>query len=231
MRLFDLFYPTLCLHCGDLSEALFCKSCQTLIELLEPKDRCVTCFGEKEDGTLTCKSCRFEREEVVMMGALFEYLGPMMSLTRSLKFKKMGYLAKNVAPFFVVQLEKIGWEWPDLVTYVPRNWFKNLLRGYNQSYLLARAFCQLTRLPLLPLLKQKGESFSQIKLSKKERRKLPVSQFQLKKGGSLFGKNILIIDDVITTGATGRACAAVLRGGDPKEIRVMALCRAGSKDS
>ncbi len=111
---------------------------------------------------------------------------------------------------------------PDLIVPVPLHWWRGYRRGYNQALVLAVPFARATGLPLAPgLLRRPRAGRRQLGLSRRERLRSLESCYRARaragrggRAGSLAGRKVLLIDDVVTTGATLEACArALLRTG------------------
>jgi ComF family protein len=99
-------------------------------------------------------------------------------------------------------------------------------RGFNQSLLMARVLAKNLQVPLfMDILFKKKETLPQIGLSKKERLANLKKAFEVK--GDIKGLRLLLIDDVMTTGATVTECSKVLMKAGAQEIVVLTLARAG----
>lgn len=120
-------------------------------------------------------------------------------------------------------------ELADLILPVPLHRWRLLKRGYNQSAMLASALHRATGLPTLPdAIQRTGATASQQGLSGDQRlRNITSSAFRLHPWhrSKIEGKKILLIDDVLTTGATVSACTRVLRAGGAASVDVLALAR------
>ena len=101
------------------------------------------------------------------------------------------------------------------VAYVPRRGREKRRYGVDQARILAKKIAKELRLPLIKALKSRSR-VPQKKLSLKERRKNAV--YEARRNIDLSGKRILLVDDIVTTGATMGAAASALRGGGAREI-------------
>ena len=99
-------------------------------------------------------------------------------------------------------------------------------RGFNQSLLIARVVSEKTGAPLnIDTLLKIKETPPQVGLSASERHKNLTGAFEVK--GNLKGKRILLVDDVVTTGATATACSKALLKAGAQEVVILAIARAG----
>lgn len=145
-------------------------------------------------------------------GFIFEKDGALQSMIHALKygnkFSTGIYLGKTIAmnnrDFF--SAANI-----DLITPVPLHHLKKAERGYNQAYYIAKGISRQTNIPLANrLIKRIKFTQTQTTLSLEEREKNVREAFKVRKKHGFKGKNILIVDDVITTGATTNECARIL---------------------
>lgn len=204
----SLLFPTGCLHCGaDLFETKqLCQSCLQQLELLDPREcRCSGLRG------------------VDQFGACFEYEGAQKSLLTAFKYGDKPYLAKSLAGFMLLQYSELGWDFPDLITYIPQSFLRSCQRGYNQSQLLAEELGKLMEIEVRSLLKREHFTPSQTLLSKDEREGLLADSFSVCSNAEIEGKHILLIDDVCTTGTTIRCANLALAEMKPKSVNAFCL--------
>ena len=117
----------------------------------------------------------------------------------------------------------------DIITYVPLSKKRQKMRGYNQAELLANEISKLSGVPVLKLLEKTSHNPAQSGISSPEKRKLNVSGvYKVVNTEAAKGKTILIVDDIITTGATISECAKMLKQQGSGEIFAASLAR--SKD-
>jgi ComF family protein len=113
----------------------------------------------------------------------------------------------------------------DAVVPVPLHWRKKWSRGFNQSELLARHMAGRRKLPLLNALRRRKTTAAQAGLSSAGRRRNVAGAFVARKAANVSGKRILLIDDVMTTGATASACATALKRAGAKSVSLLTLAR------
>lgn len=116
----------------------------------------------------------------------------------------------------------------DVIVPVPMHKYKLLKRGYNQAALLAMKLSSKLKIKYLPqALIKTNNTIPQAELKKDDRIKNVKNSFKVnpKFKESLKGKNILLVDDVITTGATIDECCKTLRKAGPKNIFVLSIAK------
>jgi len=115
----------------------------------------------------------------------------------------------------------------DVIIPVPLHVERLRWRGFNQALLLARPLARRYRIPVDPfLLRRVRPTPPQVGLSEAERRRNLVGAFAVRDAAALRGRQILLVDDVYTTGATVDACARALRRGGAKRVDVLVLAHA-----
>ena len=183
--------------------------------------RCPYCNKVIPDTECACKSCRGQFPEVCctryaiggfLCASPFSYNGVYAKAVKKLKFHNRGDLEIHGELRF------------DLVTCVPMHYKDKRARGYNQAELLARECAQIMELPYLDTLEKVKRNNPQHKTRGRDRAKNVHSVYALKDIESVRGRNILIIDDIITSGNTLGECARILSKGKCAEIRCAVVC-------
>lgn len=106
----------------------------------------------------------------------------------------------------------------------PMDWRRLNQRGFNQASLLARAVGELANLPVADLL-TKSLRPAQSSLTDDERKENMQGAIRLRTPVALFGKTVILVDDVVTTGATAIECARVLRSTGARAVWLLTLAR------
>jgi ComF family protein len=115
----------------------------------------------------------------------------------------------------------------DVIVPMPLHWRKRLERGFNQSELLARVLSRRTGIPVLNALERRKPTAPQAGLTRAQRRSNVAGAFEAsRRRDRIDGRHVLLIDDVLTTGATASACAAVLKRAGARRVTVLTLARA-----
>ena len=202
--LVDLGAEHLCAACrrARLCEQAFCTTCAE--KLLAPD----TCSAV--DGT-----------PVV---APFVYRDPIRAAILRLKYEGRSELSRLLAPYIACRLRKNDCPRADAIVSVPLHAAKLIERGYNQSVLLAHHVAKAIGARALPLaLRRVRPTQSQASLTREERLANVAGAFAVRNARLVRGRRVLLLDDVVTTGATARACLRALRAAGAEPIAVVAL--------
>jgi len=167
-----------------------------------------------------------ETARVCVSASAFRYEGVARQAVQSLKFRGR----KTLATTFAILLEKRLADEPgflegvDLIVPVPLHPSRRRERGFNQSALVARELARRWEIPASEkALVRNRKTRPQVGLSARERADNIRGAFEA--GPEVRGKVILLVDDVMTTGATASACARGFRAGGAEETRVLTLAR------
>lgn len=207
-RLWCLFLPARCLCCGRAvrPERLFCPGCVPAL----PKEPLSREFPLSGGGSLAVAAC-------------FPYEKGFRRTLHRLKFQEERALARPLGTLMAEAASSLGEDF-DGVTWVPMSPQKLRRRGYNQSELLAKAVAKELGLPAWDLLEQVRETDTQHSLTRAQRADNVRGAYRAK--SAALGKRLLLVDDIVTTGATLRACAQGLYGAGAQ--KVCAVCAANT---
>lgn len=209
----DIIFTPLCLDCGKkIDENYLCARCQNKIMFLGI-GLCSYCYQDKI----------YHFNQAISITA---YKEPMVKLIHLFKYKNCDYLADFFAKLMIEHLLKIkvNFSGYDAMLSVPMHRDKLKKRGYNQAELLAKPLSNYFKIPLRnDIINCKNVNASQTKLSKVARQKNVAGAFTV--NGNLKDKNLLLIDDILTTGSTINACAKTLRENGAKRITIITLAK------
>jgi ComF family protein len=174
-----------------------------------------------------CAACRAGLRGFDHAASFGLYEGALRNLIHLFKYSGMKPLARPLAVYMERALSTD--ERFDAIVPVPLHWRKKWDRGFNQSDLLARHVAKKRGIPVLRALRRKRSTATQAGLASAGRRRNVAGAFVLrsttKTDPRLADKRILLIDDVMTTGATASACASVLKRGGAKSVSLLTLAR------
>jgi len=222
-RVLKFFFPAYCYRCGKslpFYRDLLCETCEKVLPL--NRQGCPICARPYPEGVPEhpCSDCLRGRPFVRIL-APFLYEPPLSDWLKGLEFEGRVGLARGLGGLF----RRYAKELPqaDFVVPVPLGKARHRARGYNQSALLARFMfgCRPNE-----ILLRTRETVSQTELSEKERRQNVRGAFAVKPGVALSGKRVVLVDDVMTTGATVEECARVLLRSGAAEVLVAIMARA-----
>ena len=198
--------------------------------------RCPYCDKVIDDSDYACKICPrnfpgfcYSRYTAggFLCAAPFPYSGVYAKAVKALKFHNRGDYARPLAAQLVRAVSEIHGDVRfDYVTCVPMHRKDKRNRGYNQAELLARECAALMRLTYLDTLEKFKRNQPQHKTGGRDREKNVYGVYRLIDEDIIKDKNVLIIDDIITTGNTVGECARILSNGKCAEIRCAVVCSA-----
>lgn len=188
--------------------------------------RCGAYVGDQSD---YCNNCAEHTPLFTQGASVFIYEGGAKRLLLKYKEGRGKYLADWFAALMLERAAEMDWS-ANCLTYVPMTAKKRRRRGFNQSEVLAQKIGEKTGLPVLPLLEKIKEPLhAQKELSKEERLKNLKGCFICPAEQSLKGAQIILIDDVKTTGATAEECARVLFLKGAEQVLLLTLCSTKPK--
>jgi competence protein ComFC len=172
-----------------------------------------------------CLRCQKEPPAYQAMRSWAEFDGPLRNAIHQLKYKRDLALGDELGRYLVDLLQALAWD-VDVVVPVPLAAARRAQRGYNQSALLARPLSLALGLEYEPgAVRRVRETQSQVGLNFVERQENVKDAF-CGNAGMVAGKSILLIDDVMTTGATLNACANALHAAGAATVFALTLARA-----
>lgn len=234
----DVLFPPQCALCQHelfaSSEMLFCDGCRE--ELIGPsRTRCWRCGGTApallEPGE-HCGHCRGETLQFSRTVTLGTYSGALQEAVLKMKLPVASALALSMAELFwqhrSAEIESLQ---PDLVIAVPMHWWRRCVRGMNSPALVAEVLARRLGRPLgSRLLVRRHYRPPQATLSAARRRTNLRGCMRARKSARLVGRRVLVVDDVLTTGATCSEAGRALREAGAADVVVAILARTEGED-
>ena len=218
----DWLYPPYCGGCGQKGMR-WCLDCQQKIHVIRPPV-CPKC-GDSQTPARLCFSCKTTQPCYDNLRSWAYFDGPVRNAIHRLKYKRDVALGDVLSNHLVSLLKELCWP-VDLVIPVPLGVARLNERGYNQSALLARPIALEMRLDYQPkALERIRETRSQVDLNAAERRDNVAGAFRASHA-AVNGRQILVVDDVTTSGATLDACSAALKEAGARRVYGITLTRA-----
>jgi ComF family protein len=217
--LLEALFPMRCAGCGRGAWP-FCPECVRGIVVLSPP-WCRRCGAPQVRSPSTCADCPPPR--VALSRAPFGFVGPVRRAVHRLKFGGWRPVADALADAMVGVWDGAPWGPPDAVTWVPLSRRRLATRGYDQAKALASAVAPRLGVPRARLLRRVGDAGPQARRGGAERREAMRGVFATT--GEVSGR-ILLVDDVLTTGATAGACAEALRAAGASDVALLTAARS-----
>ncbi len=227
--LLGLVFPSTCDSCGALlapQQVGVCKPCRSRIKLIQAP-HCPTCGRTHLFSPQSCEACRGEVFHFDRAYACTLYEGATKKLLQAYKFH--GH--RSLRHFFVTLMTdfsnlNIDLKTIDAVISVPMNPQKQRDRGFNQASLLGASLARQIQKPFLgSALICHQNLIPQSSLGKADRKRHVKGVFQVRKNLLVHKKNILLIDDIMTTGHTASECAMALKTGGSGTVTVLTVAR------
>lgn len=175
-----------------------------------------------------CGRCRRGLSPFERGLSLGPYAGTLRLLVHELKYRGKRRVAERLADLLAAEAERADFL-PEGVVLVPVPLHPKRLRerGFNQSELLASALGRRTGRPVVrQALIRRVDTPAQTGLAAVARRRNVQHAFALGQRSRVKGRVVVLVDDVLTTGATARACASLLRDGGASQVRILTIARA-----
>jgi ComF family protein len=229
----DIIFPPQCLACAEIinlpARQFFCSPCQGKIRFIND-NFCPICgipFLSSPAGNHICGDCLVNPPYYVQARAVAGFETVIMDAIHKFKYGRSIFAGNTLGLFMA------GFSFPDfvfseysLLIPVPLHIKRLRERGFNQSLLLAKEIGRKYRIPVnFSLLKRSKFTLTQTGLNKAEREKNIKGAFAVTDEKKIADKNIILIDDVYTTGATINECSRVLLKAGAQKVAVLTLSR------
>ncbi|MCR5467325.1 MAG: ComF family protein [Lachnospiraceae bacterium] len=228
--LLNTIFPRRCPFCDSVikPERDICEECESDIEPLGD-DVCLKCGRKLIVPTKNyCNTCEKNHFAFEQGKVCFEYEGKIKESIHRFKYNNRREYARTYGR---IAAERYG-AWMrrkgiDYIVPVPMYRGKKLYRGYNQAELFARSLSYYSGVPMLNCMKRTKNTRAQAELEQKDRKNNVLNAFKIDTDIVQYNQ-ILVVDDIFTTGSTANETARVLLGAGAKEVYV--LCIASGSD-
>lgn len=226
----DILYPHRCPSCRTItSDDSFCSTCWANLSFIE--EPCCLACGEPLDPNcnrnMLCAACSRGKYSFDRSLSVFVYNRTIAKAIYRFKFKRQAFLSKFFLKFLLKRLEPLRGA-VDILVPVPIHIRRLKWRGYNQTLLLAREISEKTLIKCIPdLLTKRRHTAAQTTLHFRKRRNNLRLAFGINQNymESIRDKNIMIVDDVFTTGSTVDECAKILKENGVGRVFVLTIAK------
>lgn len=220
-RLLDLLFPARCVNCKKPGGAL-CEECFASIQSVTAPF-CARCNHPLRSPHAACPECRTHPRIITRIRSAAWHEGAVREAIHALKYNRRRDVVPSLTRLLAQQFAQL--DAPiDFLTSVPLYPAREQERGYNQAELLAEQTARMIRSTHVCALRRTRVTADQIGLNASERRANVRDAFAAV-GNNMAGANVVLIDDVCTTGATLDACAAALFANGARTVYGLTVAR------
>ncbi len=227
----DLVFPRYCAICGAPAspEYLYlCWNCRARLPIITPP-YCEICGQPVASGAggFVCSRCRANTPWFDCARSICRYQGAMGQLVRDFKYNAALWLRHDFNLLLRAGLAAhYAAQHVDAIVFVPLHAYKERRRSFNQAQILGEGLSrQSPRLPVISALRRVRPTETQTHLTAARRIANVKGVFQVRPRVNLQGLNLLLLDDVMTTGATANECARALKAAGAARVYVLTLAR------
>ena len=231
-ELWDLVYPRVCAGCGGrVGDATghLCWDCQATLPFVR-QPYCLHCGDPVEgrvDEAFTCQWCDELNPAFDYARSVVRYRGPVQRMIQEFKYHAAHQVAPDLVRLLVAGLQTAPeFGRLDALCCVPLHRAKQRQRGYNQAALLAQGLAKELGLPFLRrALVRTRATGTQTHLTANERVTNVHGAFAVRRPAAVAGRSLLLIDDVMTTGATVAEVSRVLKAAGTVKVCILTVAR------
>jgi len=218
----DWVFPPVCGGCGRAGSR-WCADCQRRVQIVRG-DLCSSC-GIPETKAALCRTCELDRPAFYALRSWAVFDEPVRTAIHKLKYRRDVGLGDALAVGLSRFVDELNWP-IDVVTPIPLGARRRRERGYNQVGLIALPLALSLDIAYEPgALSRRRETRSQVGLNREQRRQNLQGAFRAE-GKKVRGRNVLLMDDVATTGATLSSGAEALLAAGANRVYALTAARA-----
>ena len=229
----NIIFPPQCISCANIlkpsKEEIFCLTCREQIKYLT-RSLCPICgmaFLNSPSESHLCGNCLENKPYFSCARAVASYETIILDTIHQFKYSRDLSIGSALASFLAAfSFPDFEFQVSAILVPVPLHIKKLRERGFNQSLILANALSKKKRIEVnFSLLKRHKSTLTQTGLNKKEREQNIKGAFEVSDKKIISGKNVILIDDVYTTGATLNECAKTLMKAGAGKVAALTLAR------
>src|ERR1043166_4389220 len=228
----SLLYPAVCSVCGESVRAgeYLCNQCDAkAVRIVAPFcEQCSEPFEGAIPSEFACANCAHRTIHFDAAVSAYRGRGIVREIIHEFKYARQIHLRHLVARWLHAALddERIRGSRFDIIVPVPLHPTRQRERGFNQASLLAALLSEQNSIPSQPLLERIRYTTTQTALDRSERMENLHNAFRLRKNADVRGLQVLLIDDVLTTGSTLSECARILKRAGALSVHTATAARA-----
>lgn len=211
-KILDILFPKKCLGCNR-ANTYFCPFCFNEIEIYK-NNYCFLCGKPTNQANICCNNL------INKIIVAVEYKDPIIrKIIKNFKYKYIKELKIPLSKFLIASLENIEKPIDYIIIPIPLHKKRQRQRGFNQSELLAQEISKHFNIPIYNVLKRNINTQAQANIKDTEKRKENIKDaFEIQNKELIKNKNIILIDDVATTGATLLEASKILKQNQANKI-------------
>lgn len=208
----NFIFPPTCGFCDKMGEGYLCQECKQKIA----------------NSNIYFNQLDFYQNEDTFIDEhfyLFSYTEPIREKILQYKFEDKAYLSNTIYEFFMNNEKLYGFlKKYDIIIPIPISLSRKRERGYNQSELLARKVSKMAGISIeMQVLKKAKNNQPQSSLNKEQRRENVKNVYKVQNELKIQNKEILLLDDIYTTGSTANECARVLKVAGSQTVGILTI--------
>jgi ComF family protein len=231
--LLSLVYPQECRVCSnnveDHRNGVACHECWSQTRIFNASEmlcnKCGAFFGEKSvPFSVSCHQCDDQHYDKAYAAGVYE-----KALAAAIvQLKAVPSMPKRLGSIIPTIRRSVNFDDIDVLIPIPLSRLRQQERGFNQADLIASSLSGVFRIPIdrQSLSRKLHTPMHRIGMDKKARELTVKNAFEVARPKLVDGKNILLVDDVFTSGSTASACAKVLKKNGARDVNVFTLARA-----